>query len=383
MPAYFKKSTPEILGQALRKVQNNTPISSVSPGSVARALTEAITTEIGDLYDIMDYNLNQNLLSTATGSALDMFGVLYNVTRKTISDLATVDKILGSFMFYVLAPAPFDINIPAGTNIYTDTTSFIGQRFSYSLDSAITIAVGQTRAYGSLRPNFTDTVFTAGPSTLIVHDFASPNGVPVFCTNPKSISQLVSFENDDAYRARIIKNLRVISAGTVEAVRYAALSVSGVRDVSIKQSPYGMGSFEAIIVPETTGNASNTYSNAVASMEAVRPVGVRMFTRRPENIALDLEINLIMPITTQGQLTDTAIKRASVGILRYINGLMPGSPVVYNRLISIIIDSSPTVKDVIVKSYSINGAQLLRRNYKPAYDEQIVAGDISIGIATA
>jgi uncharacterized phage protein gp47/JayE len=231
MPAYIKKSSSDILAQALRKVTSNTPITSVSPGSVARAITEAITTELGDLYDILDYNLNQNILSTATGSALDLFGSLYNVQRKTVNDLAAVDKSLGAFVFYTNNPAPFDIVIPAGTNVFTDSTTHIGQTFSYSTQGVTTILAGRTTAYAGLVPNFNDTVFTAGANTLILHDFQSPAGITVYCNNPKSISQLVSFETDDSYRARIIKSIRVATGGTLEAVRFAALGVAGVRDV--------------------------------------------------------------------------------------------------------------------------------------------------------
>lgn len=381
MPAYIKRNSADILAQALRKVTNNTPISSVSPGSIARALTESITSELGDLYDIMDYNLNQNILSTATGSALDLFGSLYNVKRKSVNDLASVDKTLGAFIFFVSNPAPYDIVIPAGVNVYTDSTTFIGQTFSYSIESSVTILSGRTVAYAGLVPNFNDSVFTAGANTLVVHDFTSPPGVTVYCNNPKSISQLVSYEDDDAYRTRIIKNIRVATGGTLEAVRFAALGVAGVRDVSIGQAPYGMGSFEAIVIAERNNNPNQVLTEATVAMEAVRPLGSRMFSRRPTLLALDLNIDLIMPLAGNNQITENSIKRASVGIVRYLNSLLPGDQIVYNRLISIILDSSDYVKDVIVKKYSVNGTEIIRRNYKPAYDEQLTPGDINIGIA--
>lgn len=383
MPAYIKKNASDILGQALRKITTNTSISSVSPGSVARALTESITTELGDLYDVMDFNLNQNILSTATGSALDLFGSLYNVKRKTLNDLATIDKSLGAFFFYINSPVASDIKIPSGVNVYTDASSYIGRTFSYATESAVTIPAGRTVAYAGLVPNFTDSVFTAGANTLTVHDFTSPPGITVLCNNPKSVSQLTSFEDDDSYRARIIKNIRVTTGGTIEAVRFAALGVSGVRDVSIGQAPYGMGSFEALVVVERTNNPTQVLADATAAMEAVRPLGTRMFTRRPTLLAADMTIDLIMPFAGNNQVSENAIKRASVGVIRYLNSLLPGDPIVYNRLISIILDSSNLIKDVVIKTYSVNGKELIRRNYKPAYDEQITPGNINIGIATA
>jgi hypothetical protein len=56
---------------------------------------------------------------------------------------------------------------------------------------------------------------------------------------------------------------------------------------------------------------------------------------------------------------------------------------VYNRLISIIIDSSEVVKDVIVKSLTVNGVEIMRRNYKPDDDQQLIPGNITVQVATS
>lgn len=383
MPAYFRKNSGEILREALSKLQQNTPITSISQGSIARALTEAITTEIGDLYDIMDYNLNQNLLATATGSALDMLGRLYNVERKTVSNLAAIDKQLGSFLFYINAPILSDIVIPKGTKVFTDASSFIGTRHSYSTSQETTIAAGRTRAYTGLTPNFVDTVFTAGVNTLTLHDYETTTTVQVFCTNPKEISQQMSYETDDNYRSRIIKSIRVASGGTIEAIRFAALAINGVREVRVRQAPYGMGSFEAIVVSEQNGNTAQVLANARAAIETVRPMGIRMFVKAPTTIAVDVNVSLIMPGANIASLSEQAIKRANVGISRYINSLLPGNILVYNRLLAVIIDSSESVKDVIVKSLTVNGAEILRRNYKPTEEQQLIPGNITVTVASS
>ena len=383
MPAYIKKSQADVLAQALRKITTNTRLSSVGPGSVVRAITEAVTTEIGDLYDILDFNLSQNVLSTATGTALDLFGSIYNVKRKTVNDLASVDKVMGAFMFYIPSPVAFDITIPTGTNVYTDPNTYIGRTFSYRTDTPVTILAGRTVAYAGLAPNFSDSVFTAGANTLTVHNFNSPSGVTVYCNNPKEISQLTSYEDDNSYRARIIKNIRVISGGSLESIRFAALSVAGVRDVSIAQAPYGMGSFEAIVVVEKNANANQVLKDATSAMDSVRPIGTRMFTRRPTLLPVDMEVNIIMPLAGTNQLTENTLRRAEIGIVRYLNSLLPGEPLVYNRLVATILDASNLIKDVVFKKYSVNGTEIVRRNFKPSYDQQISPGEIKIGLAAA
>lgn len=383
MPAYFKKNNAEILAQALAKITKNTPLSSVGVGSIVRAITEAFTNELGDLYDIMDFNSNQMLVSTATGSSLDALAKLYNIERKTISDVSILDRKLGSFSFFIDSPVSFDIVIPSGTNIYTDATSYIGRRFSYSTVESVTIPAGRTRAYASIKPNFTDSVYTAGVNTLILHDFTSPAAATVFCTNHKLISPQVAYEDDDNFRLRIIKNIRVSSGGTMEAVRFSGLSVAGVRDISIKQAPYGMGSFEVIVTPEAGGDPNQILTNAITSMNSVKPLGVRMFTKIPDLLVVNMSINVIMTGSNVMTLSENTLQRVRVGVVRYINSLLPGSTLVYNKLIQIALDSSDLVKDVILTSYNVGGQEILRKNYSPRYDQMLIPGTITVSMANS
>lgn len=381
MPAYLKKTKAEILNAELTKIQRNTPITFVGPGSIARAFAEAVSTELGDMYDLMDYNTSQMLITTATGSALDLLGSLYDTTRKQVSDLTAVDKRLGSFIFYLQTPHASNITIPQGTNIYTDTSSYMGQRFSYSTTEDVVIPAGRTRVYASIIANFSDVVYTAGVRTLVVHDFQSPPGVTVLCTNPKAISPQLSYESDEQYRVRLIKAIRVASSGTLEATRYAGLAVSGVRDIKIRQAPYGLGSFEAIIVPERNTNAGDVMVRATAAMDQVRPMGVRMYSKVPVYIQFDLTLGIIAPTAISSQTREMVVKRAAVAVSRYINSLLPGSELVYNQLIQLIMDSSEEISDVNVSKFSVNGQETLRRNYRPAADEQIVVGNVFVDIA--
>lgn len=381
MPAYLKKSKAEILHGALTKVQQNTPITYVGPGSIARALTEAVSTELGDMYDLLDYNTNQMLLTTATGGALDLLGGLYNTPRKTISDLAAIDKRLGSFIFYLASPHSSDIVIPRGTNVYTDATSYLGRRFSFSTTEDNIIPAGRTRIYASIEPNFVDSVYTAGTKTLLVHDFASPPGTTVYCTNPKPISPQAAWEGDEQYRLRLIKAIRVASSGTLEAVRFAGLGAVGVRDIKVRLAPFGMGSFEAIIVPERNAVSNDVVARAIEYMDKVRPLGVRMFTKTPVYVPFDMTLGIIAPSATILQTQEQLIKRVTVAISRYINSLLPGSELVYNQLLQLVMDSSEAISDVNISKFSVNGREILRRNYRPAEDEQIVLGNISVDIA--
>lgn len=384
MPAYLKRTKTEMLREALQKLRNQTSITATGAGSVARALVESITSELGDMYDILDFNTSQTLVTTATGSALDALGELYGIRRNTVNELAVIDKRLGSFQFYLSNSLGSDLTIPKGTNIYTNATSYIGKTFSYSTAEEVTIPAGRIRAYVSIKPNFIDSVYSAGPNTLTIHDMTSPIGATLFCTNPKSISPQPGLETDENYRLRIMKGIRVASSGTLEAVRFAGLGIQGVRDIKIRQAPYGMGSFEAIIVPESSNSSTNSILNdAQAAMDAVRPIGVRMYIKSPSRVPVNLQVQLVVPAVSTNTVQNTAPNRAQVGIRRYLNSLLPGDPIIFNRLIQIILDSSELVRDVVIQSFQIGGAEVLRRNYQPADDEQLIVGDIIVTIASS
>jgi uncharacterized phage protein gp47/JayE len=382
MTVYLKKTKSEILSTALDKLQTYTSITSLGPGSVARSLTEAITSEIGDLYDILDFNLTQTYLSTASGTALNSIGELYGVERKEVPELAVIDKALGSFFFYIDSPSVQDIVIPNGTNIYTSAVSYVGIQHSFSTVSETRIPAGSTRSYVSIQPNFNDTVYSAGRGTLIFHDAQPVNGSTIFSTNPKTIAPLPGFESDNDYRLRIIKQIRVNTAGTTEAVRFAGLSVSNVRDVKIRQAPYGMGSFEAIVVPEQGNNRTQTINNARAAMEAVRPLGTRMFVKAPSLLPVDIKLAIFIPGVNESTVSDNLKSRALIGVRRYLGSLLPGQPLVYNRVVQIVLESNNYITDVSISSMTINGSRELNKNYQPKDDEQLTAGNIVVNIGS-
>lgn len=385
MPAYIKKTAVEILRDQLQKLKTQTPITATGAGSVARAFSEAIATELGDIYDAMDYNLNQIVLSTATGSALDQLGALYNVQRLTVNELTEIDKQLGAFQFYLSTPISTDVVIPAGTNIYTRTDTFIGRQYSYSTTADATIPAGRRRVYVSIKPNFYDSVYTAGVGTLIEHDAPPVAGTTLLCKNDKVIAPQPGLETDDNYRTRIQKAIRVASSGTMEAVRFAGLGVQGVRDIKIRSTPYGMGSFEAIVIPDSTPNAAAITAAATEAMNAVRPVGVRMYVKNPIRVPVSMEIQLLAPTVGGDRMKTTLPSRAEVAITRYINSLLPGEQLVYNKLIQQILDSSEFIRDLMVKSFKVDGKEIIRKNYQPAIDEQLYVktGDIIITVASS
>lgn len=382
MAIYIRKTKAEILREALRKLEVTTPVSATSPGSVARAFTEAITTEIGDYYDALDFQVAQSVISSAAGRGLELIGDLYGVKRRTVTEITAIDRKIGAFYFYVDTPAISDITIPIGVEIYTATDSFVGRQLRYKTTDTTIIRAGQTRAFASIVPDFSDAIFSAAPNTLVVHSFASPPGALVKCVNPKSIPAQEGFESDDNYRVRIIKAIRVAAGGTLDAVRFSALAVAGVRDVRIQEVPYGLGSFRLIVTPENVTFTSTAGSQLRSALEAVRPVGVRMFIIQPNLIPVDLRVTAIVKNTIQTS-RDLLSRGVNIAAKRYLNSLLAGDVLVYNKLMQYMLDSSSDIIDIQFTKYAPNGVESLRRNYTPQADEMLIPGLIEVSVAIA
>ena len=378
MSLYLNKSRSEILRTALKKVENNTDLTSIGPGSVLRAMVEAITSEIGDMFSVMDFNISQSVLSTAQGRALDLIGALYGVTRREIGNAGGVESTVGSFMFYMNSVSVSDVTIPKGTKVYTASSDFLSEQFTYETTQTVTIPAGQLYAYAGIKPKFSDSAYTAGTNSLTVHDFTSGGGETVLCRNPKPIPPQVGYELDDDYRTRIVKNIRVTASGTAEAVRFKALSYEGVRDARVEQQPYGMGSFRLLIIPEVSTAGGALLRRITPEIQKVAPVGSVMYLQLPDTLPFDVHMNLTISNKLTTNQKERIRARAKTAVQRYLNNLLPGSPIVYNRLVSLIFGASSEILDVQVTSFAANGTEVARKNYTPKSEQQIVPAGISI-----
>jgi uncharacterized phage protein gp47/JayE len=380
MPPFVKKNRLEILNQALDSVGKRTSITARSPGSVVRALTEALTTELGDVYDAMEYNISQSMVSTASGNALDRIGELYGVSRNTLSVSSAVSAETGSFYFYIDTPHFEDILIPARTKIYTSLDGFIGTQFYFETTSNVTLAAGQKRVFASVSASLGIVNKTAAPHTLTRHDATSPPGITLRCTNPKLIAPIKGYENDNDFRLRITKQIRVNASGTAEALRFGLLTLGNVREVMINSAPYGLGSVEIMVVP-LEGEMTRTMLTRIRSqVDAMRPMGMRVIITTPDAVSFEVDVTVIVDVRLANSQKVNLAGRVEQEIKLYLNSLLPNESVVYNRLIQKVLDISDAVTDVIVTGYAADGIQVPRSNYKPKYNEQIIPGEINVSI---
>jgi len=377
MALFIGKRKNEINRQILSKVQNTTAITATSPGSVARSFADAIGSQIGDYYRALDFNLSQKVISTATGTALDRIGVLYDVKRRTTSNLTVTDAKVGAFYFYIDQPFGSDIVIPNDTRIYTTSDDFVGRQYQFSTTKAATIAPGETKVFVSIKPEFTDSVFSAGANTLKVHSFQSPAGTVVKCTNPKNISPQPGYETDNIYREKITKKVRTSNPGSPESLRLIGLTQRGVRDITIREAVYGLGSFDVIVVPEDNRLRGKAVIDVSGVLKGVKPAGTRMNVVSPSVVAVDVHAAILVQ-SQAARADELLLQRTKNAIIRFLNTFLVGDTLIYNQLVQSIMDVSDTIVDVQITRYAPNGVEVPRQNWKSADKEYIIPGNIEV-----
>jgi uncharacterized phage protein gp47/JayE len=379
MPIVYNKTKDQILSKILSSLQQNAGITATYPGSVARALAEAMAVEIGDLYESIKFSVEQTSLSTASGRSLDLIGDLYGVFRRSVSEDLQQERASFNISFYIDAPHSSNIVIPKDTLIYNDVTDFSTVQYQYKLVDSATIIAGTTRAFGRVIPNFTSTDFTASKGTLTKHNFIAPSGLVVYCTNTKEIYSMVNMESDDMYRKRIVKAIKANSFGTTESLRLRALGVQGVRDVRVRESSYGLGSCDIIVVPESQRISTNLVTNIFNSLSEAKPVGIKLNVRIAERAPVHVAVNIVLPSGINSATATGVENQVSLFLRSYLNSKTIGDSISNGDIEAIVRSASDLIKSVNVLSVSVNGQEVPKGIFRINDDRQyMVAGSVSV-----
>jgi len=379
MALIYTKSKTEILSQIINSLEKNAGITATSPGSIARAFAEAVSDQMGDLYTILKYNIDQTMISTASGRNLDLIGDLYSVKRKIVSQEISQDRNIANVIFSINKPYSKDVVIPKDTLVYNDISSTSSLQFQYKLVGDVVIPSGSKRAYGQVLPAFTDRTYTASIGSLNKHGHVSPPGIVLSVVNVKEIYSTIDNESDDSYRKRIMRSIKMTASGTVESVRLASLSVKGVRDVRIREGTFGMGSCDVIVIPESPAFSATLDQSVYQALLAVKPIGIRMNVRVAQRIPVSLSANILISGGQASLANDGLANQAAYFAKRYLNSFTVGDILDINVLKGQIMLASDLISDVVLNSISVQGVEIPKENYElPSERSYLVAGIVEI-----
>lgn len=261
---FLKKSFVDIVDDTLASLRSGVGgrvvLDDGTEGSVLRTLVEAFGRELAVCYEQLEAVYLAGYLDTATGPALDRVVELLGVRRHQAGWLE------GDVVFSRRTPAPFDIDIPAGTLV----TGKGVQGFE-TLAPAV-LVTGQTNIRVPVRSLVPEGEFVeSGKLSLLNRPIAGIESV----TNPAVLLPRREPETDDGLRQRARSSIRGGRTATISAIEHAVRAL-GLVEVSVFEDPNRAGLVKVVI--GDTDLLPVELEQARAAVEEVRPVGIRVDT---------------------------------------------------------------------------------------------------------
>ena len=361
-----------MVNDAIEYLVNNTEITFLSQGGIARALVDSSSLEIARLQDFTSVNYENSVLSVAKGPFLDLFGEAYSLPRK----LATTSRVFkedGSIRFYVRTgvlgdrlPDPKNSTqgvIPAGTSISTSdgTVQYItnvDQTFPYNKRSVFVDA--QAVGAGSAG--------VVGPNLLTSHNLSDD----VLVTNDLAITNGTDLESDVDYRFRLVSAFSSRFSNNASAVSVAASSTPGVVRADLFQFARGAGTFDVLLVPKGNKLPRSVGEQASRSIDQTTAYGISSRVREPDYIPVKITIRLRMAKGTAEGLKLALHDQVQTAVLNYLGNIPIGGELIINRLRAIVLSVSNSIVDLSTLELCIDVRPHAIGNFQLGEDELFV-----------
>jgi uncharacterized phage protein gp47/JayE len=392
------QSESQIFGDILYKIANDTNITRSSPGSKTRAIAEAVSQKMGQMYTKFDTNLAQAFVYGAGGQYLDFIGNLLGVSRIS-PQTASSPAIEKSVRFYEETGTFGSINsgsnitIPANTIISTGVGA---TGIQYKIPFNTILRSGDSQLYVDVESIRLGSSSNVGIKQLIHHNFTNYTDVlneSLKVINDVEITRGADIESDTNYKFRITNQTLVSEGANITAIRLAALTVPGVSDVIVIPFFSGIGTFE-ILVKSISPTITTGLLNAITrSVESVTALGCVSYVRGPKEVGIAMTANLILRQRVT-PTEETAIINATVNnVSNYIDNLDIGQELILQEIIQIILASSDLIKNVgtyikpfesvyVYKPTKLETSKIrstLIEDYTAASDERVIVENVYAG----
>jgi hypothetical protein len=192
-------------------------------------------------------------------------------------------------------------------------------------------------------------------------------------------------EPDDEYRYRISQQALADATANTTAIRLAALSVEGVKDVIIHEHALGTGSCAVYVVADDPAQFDSIVESVRWAVEEVKACGTRVEVLLPRLIPIGLE--LFVAFSGDVMDDDKAAYRsaAELSAAKYLNSLYPGAPLVISDLLAVVKDAvHPAAEEVRILSLTRNGRKVDVADQQCRWNERFVEdGAVGVRVVSA
>jgi len=342
----FKKTYEELMSAAIDGLQNNTDITNMSIGGVARSLLEVVNTQLSDYYNVLDVNQAMGFVSSAQGYFLDLIGELFNITRYQPQG-ASVSASDETQRFYVtrgfLGDAIPSLFIPSGTVVSTTDGSI-----EYTVTADTVFSMAATQVYVPIESSQSGAQVNVGKNGLI---WSSITTDTIYTTNDKAIVSGSDTESDENFRYRISNATLSFERANEVSIRLAALSVPGVAEVVMRPFSRGIGSYEVLVIPSEGIASSSLIASVQEAIDSVQAYGIGGLAKAPTVVPIDLSVKIMFIDGVTEVDKERIVADVTTSIERYTVNIPVGGTFILNELRQQIMDVSPKIKDHVITCY--------------------------------
>ena len=350
------KPREQRLSEMISQLASNTNINRFnSAGAKARYLMDIFNNQLDQLILLLDNNLSQFVLSTASGAVLDFLADIFTGLKRKTPVTPNIIPSDRTFLIYTDRANFGSLNkglsilIPSGTLLH-DGNPNVANRVKYLLTEAVRLAPTSRGIYVGAIADGPSAKNNVPPNTINFIDFRQYNdsaNLSLRVTNEQPINTASDLESDFDFRFRISQHKLTEKTSNETAVRLAALSVPGVSDIIIDKYADGIGTADLIVI-STSPVVSQSLINLVKDeVDKVVSMGSNINVLAPLYYGVSADITLIYKSTSVLSRDNEIKSKVLRELNNYFNNLNVGQNVSFNFITNLIINTDPDIYDIL------------------------------------
>lgn len=327
------KSFKDIMTSLVDWTTNNTSkLTDFTNGSAIRTLYEAVAAEIEQFYFNMYKNMNW-AIENAIYETLGFTPIPAQAASGTVT--LTFAQPLESNMF-----------LPKGTKFATVPITDTGVDILYFVTTQdYTVLAGSTSADIQVTCTQPGTIGNVSANTIRI--MINPNSLIASVTNRQAFFNGTEQETQAERKARFNKFIQTLNRGTVKAIEYGALEVSGVAGAYVDDtSEIGVVN---VYCHDSNGDLPPALASAIsANLEFYRPAGIPCNVLPIVKVPVDLSLMVMVDPAFNNTSFQQTIENS---ILTYINAFPVARSLYLSQLITYVMNlDTVAIKDVQIMS---------------------------------
>lgn len=310
--------------------------------SKGRAIAQVISREVQNSQEFFDTNFNKAFSKYAKGSLLEALCSVFGLVREQATKAEAHIWEL-NHRFYVESGNFGDLNggvaftIPAGTVVFTDTTSSLDDAIEYVLASPAVCAPSSTEIYCNIEASKEGRLSNVGSNTLTNHDFIGyttylTEGLK--CKNTYAIIGGQDRQGDEELRFALSIAATAAEASNHTALRFGLLQVPGLVDSKIIRWWGGIGTSGIFVVGQGNEAPPSMLLHAQQIIDEKGPNAMKGVVYSPPQVGVSFitRVNMSEEITAN---EESEIQVALLDVIQnYILSVRIGGPLDLRTLIN-------------------------------------------------